>query len=89
LCTPVSTLDLLSKDQLQIFPNPVINKLHINSEFDIKGVEILNSASQIIYSEKFNNHKRIEIAIEENLIGLYFLKVETQKGIAIKKIVVE
>jgi hypothetical protein len=81
--------DLLVSDQVNVFPNPVQDNLRITSSSlpDAPiNISIINIAGQEV--------KKIEeaainsvINLEDLAAGYYVLKIETEKGIAIKKII--
>jgi hypothetical protein len=68
----------------QVFPNPIAHnqKLNIRCEEKINAIFIYSFQGEIIYKGSE------EIAFDLPLIqGVYFLKIETDKGTAIKKII--
>lgn len=85
--TYVSTLELENK--LTIYPNPVGNILNIqnNSNLSIESITLLNHIGQLIFI--INSTQQNTINIESLASGLYLLKINTDKGIVIKKIIKE
>jgi uncharacterized repeat protein (TIGR02543 family) len=72
---------------IEIYPNPVKDVLRIeNSELRIKRVEIIDLFGKVIY--QFNN-LRNQINVSALSQGIYFVKLETDKGIVTKKFVKE
>jgi hypothetical protein len=73
-------------DQIKIYPNPVADKLTIESP-QRATIEIFNMEGQVIKIIASNNKAIINVSTLPN--GLYFVKVKTEKGIFIKKFVKE
>ncbi|MCE3279104.1 MAG: hypothetical protein K0S44_1295 [Bacteroidetes bacterium] len=76
-------------DEINVFPNPVENNLHIvnsahpTDEFDVTLVDIQGREIRRINQAGFGSF----INVEDLSAGYYVLRIETEKGTAIKKIV--
>ena len=85
----------LENQQLQFFisPNPVKNKLLIQltkSNSEIRKLEIVNVLGEIVLStNNFQLQSKIETDVGFLKSGVYFVKVFSDKGIAVKKFVKE
>lgn len=81
----LSNANYFEKDSFTIYPNPASKKITIwlNNSV-LKTVNIYNNLGQKVLSKKSK-----EISVENLNIGIYFLEVETNKGKATKKIVIE
>jgi hypothetical protein len=81
--------DKLSLDnQINVFPNPVEDRLNISStsaDITEATVSIINVQGQLV---RMVDHFQLNsyIGVEELPKGFYILKVETEQGIAVKKI---
>lgn len=72
---------------VKIFPNPVRNELHIESgEHKINRVEIVDLSGKAIY--RFNN-SRNQINVSALPQGVYFVKIETERGAVTRKLIKE
>ena len=73
-------------NEIKIYPNPAKDKLIVQFENyqEIK-LNLLNILGQEIYNQKISGEKT-EISLSEFSDGIYFLIVETEKGIFRKKI---
>jgi len=72
---------------ITIYPNPVKAILIVNNEnLIINKVGIVNLSGKVIY--QFNN-SRNQVDVSALLKGIYFVKIETDKGIVTKKFVKE
>ena len=70
----------------KIFPNPAQNEIFIKSDLQIEKVEIYSYAGSLIISENnFNGN----IFVSSLLQGIYLLKIHTDKGVLVSKIVKE
>ena len=73
-------------NQLQIFPNPTKDEIFIKSDLQIEKVEISSVAGTLLISET-NFVEKISVSALPH--GVYLLKVYTDKGVAVSKIVKE
>lgn len=89
LCTGVEEYD--ANDAVSIYPNPAANQLAVgNKQLAIMSVEITDLIGRSFYSEKFTNNKeQINVDVSSLPQGMYFVKVKTERGIAIRKILIE
>jgi len=68
------------ENSISVFPNPVKEKLFINSEIaEIEKVDIYNSIGKLIYTEK-NKTKNIELDVSKYPMGVYFIRIDLQNG---------
>jgi hypothetical protein len=71
-----------------VYPNPVtIDKIMINSDFEIIQISILDLTGRELLT-KLVMRKTYDLQIDNLKNGMYFLKLDTEKGIGIKKIIV-
>jgi hypothetical protein len=77
--------------QIQVYPNPSADKIYLdfsNPSFEVTGIELLNtSGSSSKVWNGTNNSGIYEISLSDRPAGMYFIKVETNKGIAVKKVI--
>jgi Uncharacterized protein conserved in bacteria len=77
--TPTSTEEL-SKQDIRLFPNPVLEKLSIETEQNIKHFELMDVYGRIIEisPDQFGNIYNLNVS---NLnAGIYFLRINKQHG---------
>ena len=85
--TGTSAVENIYTKNLKIYPNPVKDELQIeNGELKIKKIEIVDLFGKVIC--QFNNLKN-QINVSVLSQGIYFLKLETDKGSITKKFVKE
>jgi len=73
---------------VSIYPNPATNSLNISSKSKISNVKVLNYLGQTI--DNFYV-KGVEVTINTSAYnsGIYFIQIETEKGISTQKIVID
>jgi hypothetical protein len=77
-----STDKNILNDNVNIYPNPVKDILHIDTDGNIKSIEIVNTQGQrVIFTNKS------EINVSELLSGIYFVSITTKYGLLIKKFI--
>ena len=73
-------------NQLQIFPNPTKDEIFIKSNLPIEKVEIYSLTGVLMLSETNFTEKISVSALPQ---GVYLLKIYTDKGLAVSKVVKE
>ncbi len=81
-CNPVlSTPEVLAKDDLKMYPNPVKGyfKLESDTTLDVLSVAVYNSLGQLVKTDQSSgNHQTFDVS--ELNTGIYFLKIKTSLG---------
>lgn len=73
---------------VSIYPNPSHHFLNISSRFVIDKIELFDVTGKVIKVVE-GNSKEIQVTISELSSGMYFVKVYTEHGIVVKKLVKE
>jgi hypothetical protein len=75
-------------DVLSVSPNPFNSEIRITSQYNISGIQMFDmlGKSKMILN---NNSSEIILKTHELVPGIYFMKIETERGTVIKKIVRE
>jgi len=71
---------------IKVFPNPFADELTISSDLEIKTIEVLNGIG-ILISKTLVNARSASVVNGELKPGIYFIKIETEKGSAIRKMI--
>jgi hypothetical protein len=81
-----NTVEQALADQVNIYPNPPQNIVHINlpSHWTIKQTTLLDNFGREI--ALLGNKKQVYLPITQLAKGIYFLKIDSSQGIIIKKI---
>jgi hypothetical protein len=72
--------------KLQISPNPVKNEIFIKSDLQIEKIEIHSLTGSLLLSDNNFNEKKSVSTLSK---GIYLLKIYTDKGVTVSKIVKE
>lgn len=74
------------KTNTNLYPNPSVKGFRIESESPIHLIEIYSITGQLIYTEKVNQEREIEVLrnIKE---GNHILKIHTSEGVQTKKLI--
>ncbi len=78
-------------DLIHLFPNPNKGSFSLETQnLRIETIEIYNSIGQIIYQKKIQNGfiSNFDIELIQPLNGIYLVKIQTQKGMSIQKIII-
>lgn len=76
----------LNVDAAQIFPNPFSDRFQLDSDVNIGRLEIYNSWGSVV-SQLETSQRSATINCSNWPPGIYFLKLDTEKGMVIKKAV--
>lgn len=77
-----------SKNSFSIYPNPTKSILNISSDFNIKSLELLDIQNRILISQT-TNQMSISLDISGYEIGVYYIKINTENGIQIERVIKE
>ena len=81
----IGTDDYLLNSIIRVYPNPMLDSLTIqNDSLNIYSIKIFNILGELMLEEK-NNFSNIQVSDIDK--GLYFLEIETNRGIMTKKII--
>jgi serine protease len=77
-----------TKETIFVYPNPVADILNINSNYKVSNVKVLNYIGQTIDNI---NVSGMDVTINTSTYksGIYFIQIETEKGISTQKIIIE
>ena len=73
---------------LNIYPNPTVDFINIDSYKEIVRVKLFNSLGQLVNDEMINgNHAQINASSYNS--GMYLISVETTEGTTVKKVLIK
>ena len=75
-------------EEIVIYPNPANDIININSNSNVSNVKVLNYLGQTIDNTNVNGMNVI-INTSTYDAGIYFIQIETEKGISTQKIIIE
>ena len=79
--------DSPSTIKLNVFPNPTNGKITVQSE-ELGRIEVIDLQGRIVYKSTMSCNS-CDINIGDNSEGVYFIKVITNYGVLVKKIIIE
>ena len=68
-----------AQNQIQIYPNPASNFIHIKTINEIERIQIVNSIGQILFVLEGERKANAELSLEFLSSGLYYLQIKTKK----------
>jgi len=76
-------------EKFNLFPNPATDIVNItNSDtVPVNQVEIYDVTGKLLTTQKFSNETQIQLDVTALTAGTYLLYLQTNKGIAMKKLV--
>jgi hypothetical protein len=77
-----SGIDELMNVEVSVFPNPSAGKVEVKSDLVIQQINLYTVDGKLLNTTQ-------ESVIQFDTQGIYFIKLITKKGIAVKKIVIE
>jgi ligand-binding sensor domain-containing protein len=82
---PFGLQDIL---EVKVLPNPASNDLNFElpANMNISSIEILNIEGTIVKSQRINNHQNT-INVSDLPSGMYVIRMQTDKGLVMKKLV--
>lgn len=89
----ITTVALLAKDTFEdqnvlVSPNPVQNKLHISAKDNITSVSLFDMQGRLIRTAATND-LTVSFDMSGHATGVYFVKIQTKKGVKTQKIIKE
>lgn len=73
---------------IRVYPSPASDVVTVKCEYDIRSIEIISYLGQTVYSKKYDGEKEARIQVSGMPSGIYFVMVNTDKGVGISKMVV-
>lgn len=71
--------------QIKVYPNPTKEKIFVEAEASIKQLSLINLNGQILIQENASH----ELDCRTITAGIYLLKIDTEQGRSIRKIIIE
>jgi len=76
----------LMDESINVFPNPFNSSFHLTSTNEIKEIKLVDALG-ILLKDQIIESKETDVSSEDLSRGVYFLKIETEKGFSLKKII--
>ncbi len=76
-------------ENISIYPNPTNGIVSIvSNEIGINELELFNSYGQLILKNRYNSERYVQLDINKEINGVYFLKVTNSKNVQVTKKIV-
>lgn len=72
---------------VEVYPNPAHDRLYIKSDFAIRKMELIDINGTVIESRLWNNNT-IDLELTSFAKGVYLLKLDTERGVVVRRVVV-
>jgi len=82
------SIEDISEDEIEIFPNPAYNELNIVSDLKVNTVEFTTIAGQTVKSLNLNTNSA-KISLSDMAAGVYFVKINTDTKTVTKQVIVK
>jgi hypothetical protein len=80
--------DIKTDSSINIYPNPVKNIVNINANNIIQSIQLYDAQGRLLQI-KYQDKNQTNLDLSTRAKGIYFLKITTQNGVKIEKIVKE
>ncbi len=84
--SPIGISNIKSDNEINISPNPSTGVFHISFNNVVNKLEVLDITGRVIYSE-VPSERIFNIDVSSFETGIYFVKVSTDAGVVVKKVV--
>ena len=84
----LNTPDFPKDATISVYPNPVKDTLVVTSQFAVKSVELYDVQGRLLQTQ-LTKETRTVLDMSAQIKGVYFIKITTEKGIKVEKVVKE
>ncbi len=87
---PNSIVNNITNSDVVVYPNPASTSVYINTinNVNIENVSIFDITGKLVFAQKYNNKKGINIDIEKLYSGFYIIKIKTEDNNLTRKITI-
>lgn len=76
----------VTPQQIMVYPNPVVNQLHVDAPSPLKCLRLLGMQGELIQQWDGSSTLTQDITLDGLANGIYFLEAETANGLSYKKV---
>ena len=84
----VGVEELTLEESIEVYPNPAVDFVNVISTIDINTITVLDYLGQLVYEMKVVEDNNIKLNTASYESGVYFIKVYTEEGIAVKRVTI-
>jgi hypothetical protein len=85
--TPVGVEEMITTQQLLIYPNPATTLLNVVNDVEMTSVRIMNQTGQVVYFDS-PSETQVSINTAKFSAGIYFIEITSEKGVATEKLII-
>ena len=85
-CVRTLSTNNLTKSDVKIYPNPVVDILNIESDVNKNSIKLFDITGKILESHTIND-KKLSIIVNHLSKGIYIIEIENEKGKTISKFI--
>jgi hypothetical protein len=91
---PVNTQDISDIQSVTLFPNPATNMVNVELALEATtdiNISLIDFTGKVVYNNSFenvNSNTTIPVSIENVISGVYLVKIDSQEGSTVKRLVV-
>ncbi|MEZ0129387.1 T9SS type A sorting domain-containing protein, partial [Flavobacterium sp. LBUM151] len=84
----LGTKDFETDKSVALYPNPTKGNVTINCDNTIKKIELFDVQGRILQT-KIENNNNAQLNISNKANGLYFIRITTENGVSVEKVIKE
>jgi len=74
--------------KVEVYPNPTKNQVIISSDKSIINIAVINYMGQLVKQKEINRNNKTVLNTSNFVSGAYLMRIETESGVAIKRILI-
>jgi hypothetical protein len=89
---PVSTQEVVTDEQINVFPNPASSQLNIDlgELSEVNQIQVINLQGQVLsVRQVLNNETMVILPVENYPNGVYFIRISTDTQVITKKAIIQ
>ncbi|MCD4772074.1 MAG: T9SS type A sorting domain-containing protein [Bacteroidales bacterium] len=75
-------------ESIEVYPNPSINHVYINSKVDINKITVFDDLGKLVLENKIVENNNIKINTSSFDAGVYFIKIYTNESVVVRKVAI-
>ena len=84
----LSTCEFVTDNSINIYPNPAVNFVTINSDSTINSIQLYDVQGRLLQT-KIENQTEVTFDISNQSNGIYFFKIQSDNGVKVIKLIKE
>lgn len=83
----LKSAEVTKDESVKLYPNPTKGDVNIDAGTQIQSVEVYDAQGRIIQRQIGINAQRTRLNISDTHNGIYYFKINTDKGVAVEKVI--